>query len=64
MMNNMINHENRKVENFNFKDDFQILSLKEKRVIIKNAKTLLKLQNDEASLFSGGTSSPQKDNEI
>jgi hypothetical protein len=63
-MNNMINHERRKAYNFNFKNDFQILSLKEKRVVIKNAKSLLKLQKEEGSLFYEGTPLPLKDNEI
>jgi 23S rRNA U2552 (ribose-2'-O)-methylase RlmE/FtsJ len=35
-----------KVEAYNYRDDFQLLTLKEKREILKNAKFLLKLQRD------------------
>jgi hypothetical protein len=51
----MPKHERLNVENYNFGSDFQILTLKEKRVILKNAKTLLKLQKEERVLISGGT---------
>ena len=62
-MNSKTNHESRKVENYNFGSDFQILTLKEKRSILKNAKTLLKLQRDDGVLLSGGTPVPHKEKE-
>jgi len=62
-MNNMVTPEKCKVENYNFAGDFQILTLKEKRVILKNAKTLLKLQKEEGVLLSGGIPLPQNENE-
>ena len=63
-MNNKANRESRKAENYNFGSDFQILTLKEKRGILKNARTLLKLQRDDAVLLSEGAFVPPKENEI
>jgi hypothetical protein len=47
----MTNCDSRKVEIFNFRDDFQILPLKEKRGILKNAKSFLQLQKKNILLF-------------
>jgi len=60
IVDNMIKHEGRKVENYNFESDFQILTIKEKRVILKNAKSLLKLQKEGGVLISVKTPLPQK----
>jgi hypothetical protein len=62
-MDNKAAHESRKVENYNFKGDFQILTLKEKRGILKNAKTLLKLQKEEDILLFGSTLLPHREKE-
>jgi len=61
-MNNRTPHDCSKVENYNFMSDFQILTLKEKRGILKNAKTLLKLQNEDSVLVFGSTPLPNKEN--
>ena len=52
-MNHTANQEEQKAEIFNYLDDFSILSLNEKRGIIKNAKTLLRLQKDNNILPAG-----------
>jgi len=62
-MSSKTNRENRKVENYNFGSDFQILTLKEKREILKNAKTLLKLQRGDAVLLSGDAFITHKERE-
>jgi hypothetical protein len=49
-MNGMAKHEGCKVETSNYGNDFQLLTLKEKRGILKNAKSLLKLQKDNDGL--------------
>ena len=59
----MTTPERHKVKNYNFASDFQILTSKEKRVILKNAKTLLKLQKEENVLLSGGIPLPQNEKE-
>jgi len=59
----MTTPEKHKVGNYNFTSDFQILTLKEKRVILKNAKTLLKLQKEEDVLFSDENPLPQNEKE-
>jgi hypothetical protein len=51
-MNGTANHEERMVETYNYGSDFQLLTLKEKRGILKSAKSLLKLQRDNAVLFA------------
>ncbi|MDR0290899.1 MAG: hypothetical protein LBI06_08190 [Treponema sp.] len=45
-MNGTAKHEERKVETYHYRSDFQLLTQKEKRDILKNAKSLLKLQRD------------------
>jgi hypothetical protein len=47
-MDNTAKQEGCNVENYDFRSDFQILNLKEKRKVLKNAKRLLKLQKDNA----------------
>jgi hypothetical protein len=49
-MNGTANHEGRKVETYHYVNDFKLLTLKEKRGILKNAKSLLKLQRDNEVL--------------
>ena len=51
-MNDTVKYEERKVESYNYGSDFQLLALKEKRGILKNAKTLLKLQRENDVLFA------------
>jgi len=60
-MNDRTTHESSKVENCNFMSDFQILTLKEKRGILKSAKNLLKLQNEDGVLVFGSTPLPNKE---
>ena len=43
-MENTVKQKDSKVETYDFGSDFQILTQKEKREILKNAKNLLKLQ--------------------
>jgi len=50
------------VETYNYRSDFQFLSLKEKYRILKNAKYLLKLQKENNILLTD-TSISQKENE-
>jgi hypothetical protein len=45
-------NENNKEETYNYRDDFQILTLNEKRKILKTAKFLLKLQRDNCSIVA------------
>jgi hypothetical protein len=63
-MNNMVNLENNKVEKCDYENDFQILTLKEKRGILKNAKTLLELQKKESVLMSGDASLHQNEKNV
>jgi hypothetical protein len=49
------NYESHIAENYNFGCDFQILTLKEKRRILKYAKSFLKLQRDEGVMIFGDT---------
>jgi 3-keto-L-gulonate-6-phosphate decarboxylase len=51
-MNDTTNHEGCKVEAYNYGSDFQLLTLKEKREVLKNAKSLLKLQRDNDVLVA------------
>jgi hypothetical protein len=51
-MNGTANHEGCMVETYNYGIDFQLLTLKEKRGILKSAKSLLKLQRDNDVLFA------------
>ena len=43
-MKNTVKQKGSKVETYDFGSDFQILTSKEKRDVLKNAKNLLKLQ--------------------
>jgi hypothetical protein len=49
-MNGTAKQERCKVETYHYVNDFQLLTLKEKRGILKNAKSLLKLQKDNDGL--------------
>jgi hypothetical protein len=49
-----------KVEPYNYSNDFQLLTRKEKRNILRNAKFLLKLQRDNEGLIAV-TTVPQKE---
>jgi hypothetical protein len=51
-MNGTAKQEGCKEETYNYGSDFQLLTLKEKRDIQKNAKSLLKLQRDNDVLFA------------
>jgi hypothetical protein len=51
-MDDTANHEGCMVETYNYGSDFQLLTLKEKRGILKSAKSLLKLQRDNDVLFA------------
>jgi hypothetical protein len=53
IMNGTANHEGCMVETSTYGSDFQLLTLKEKKGILKNAKSLLKLQRDNAVLVAG-----------
>jgi hypothetical protein len=61
-MNGTAKREGRKVETYHYVNDFQLLTLKEKRDILKNAKSLLKLQRDNDVLCAVATV-PSKENE-
>jgi hypothetical protein len=56
-MNDTAKHEKCKVEIYNYRNDFQILTSKEKRGVLRNAKTFLKLQKENEILLAG-TQSP------
>jgi hypothetical protein len=45
-MKDKAEQEGVKGESYDYGNDFKVLSLKEKRGLVKNAKTLLKLQKD------------------
>jgi len=45
-MYNTVNHEDRNVDFYNYENDFLILTNKEKRGILRNAKTFLRLQKE------------------
>jgi hypothetical protein len=51
-MNDKPKHKRFKVETYNFGSDFQILTSKEKRGILRNAKNFLKLQKDNEILLA------------
>jgi len=51
-MKNTVKQKGSKVETYDFGSDFQILTSKEKREILKNAKNLLKLQMENNILFT------------
>ena len=51
-MNGIEKQEMCKVENYDYENDFQLLTLKEKRRILKTAKVLLKLQKKNDDLYS------------
>ena len=59
-MNDMAKQEGRWVETYDYGNDFQLLTPKEKRGILKNAQTLLKLQKENDVLPAP---LPQKRNE-
>jgi len=48
-----VKQKDSKVETYDFGSDFQILTPKEKRVVLKNAKLLLKLQMENNILPVG-----------
>ena len=50
-MDNTVKQDDDFVEPCNFENDFQILTLKEKRAVLKNARHLLELQKKD-TLFS------------
>lgn len=52
-MNDTTWHKSLKVEIFDFENDFKILTLKEKHVVLKNAKSLLRLQKENEVLHHG-----------
>ena len=45
-MRNTLNHEDYNVDFYDYENDFQILTNKEKRGVLRNAKTFLKLQKE------------------
>jgi hypothetical protein len=49
-MNNKAGKEGVKEESYDYDNDFKVLPRKEKRGLVKNAKTLLKLQRENALL--------------
>jgi hypothetical protein len=49
-MNDKAEKEGVKGESYDYGNDFQLLPRKEKRELVKNAKTLLKLQKENAIL--------------
>jgi hypothetical protein len=51
-MDSTTKNEMCKVETYNCGDDFQLLTRKEKRNILRNAKFLLKLQRDNGGLIA------------
>ena len=59
-MNNTAKQAKYKVETCNYGSDFQLLTQKEKRGILKNAKTLLKLQRENSVLPAGAPLSQRK----
>jgi hypothetical protein len=59
-MDNTSKNEGCKVETYNFRNDFQLLTRKEKRNILRNAKLLLKLQRDNGGLITVAAA-PQKE---
>lgn len=52
MMNDTGKKERCNVETYDYGSDFQFLTLKEKRVILKNAKHLLKLQKEDLEMIT------------
>ena len=52
-MDDIIKKEGRYVGTYNYKSDFMILTKKEKRGILKNAKRFLKLQREAAVTLTG-----------
>ncbi|MDR0455563.1 MAG: hypothetical protein LBH20_02615 [Treponema sp.] len=52
MMNNTVKQAGGKVGTYDYKSDFLILTLKEKWVILKNARHLLKLQKENAVVLA------------
>jgi hypothetical protein len=64
-MNGTAEHIDCKVETYNYRDDFQLLTRKEKRTVLRNAKYLLKLQRDNDSLIAvKAVPKREKDNDI
>ena len=51
-MNDMSIKDSCNVETYDFRSDFQFLTLKEKREVLKNAKHLLNLQKKNNALFA------------
>ena len=51
-MNNTEKQEKWKVENYKFESDFQLLTLNEKRRILKDAKVLLSIQKQNDISYS------------
>jgi len=49
-MNNMVKKAGCNVETYDYESDFQVLNLKEKRGILKNAKRLLNLQKENMDM--------------
>jgi len=61
-MDNTVKQEMCKVENYEYESDFQLLTLKEKRGILRNSRILLNLQK-ENDIFILYSSLLKKENE-
>ena len=61
-MNGTVKLAENKVETYDYKSDFLLLPLGERRAILKNAKNLLKLQR-ENNILLVGVPLPQNENE-
>jgi len=52
-MNDTAKQEGRKMESYDYKVDFQLLTSNEKRGILKNAQSLLMIQKESKALITG-----------
>jgi predicted Fe-S protein YdhL (DUF1289 family) len=59
-MNNTVKQEGCNVETYDYRSNFQILTPKEKREVLKNAKRLLKLQKGNNAMLANA---PMPENE-
>jgi hypothetical protein len=59
-MDDTAKQEGGKVETYDYENDFQILTPKEKREVLKNAKHLLNLQKEDNAVLADA-SVPQKE---
>jgi hypothetical protein len=57
-MKDKAEQEGVKGESYDFSKDFKVLSHKEKRELVKNAKTLLKLQRENLSMLADAPAPP------